>query len=105
MSYSRFSRGYWVFKPEDLVPDLLVMFPDGIFNRKSDVYTYEAEDGYRLHIWSRWSVERDAGYDTPWELAERLIDLKSKGYSVPSSAIAMLVEEQIELDEEENDVN
>ena len=97
MSYSRWSRGYWKWKPDNVPESLREFWPEGLFVRKSDVYTYEAEDGYQLRISDR-RVEKDAGYDTPWELAERLIDLQNKGYAVPDHAIAALVEEQTELD-------
>lgn len=96
MSYCRFSRGYYLVKKEDLIPSLLHMFPAGVYSHKSDVYAYQGECKYILHILS--DVEPDGSYDTPWELAERLIDLEAKGYTIPRNAIADLVEEQLELE-------
>lgn len=97
MSYCRWSVGYYFVLPEDVTEELKELFPKGMYNPKSDVYCYQSDWGYMLHMRDR-RVEHDKEYKTPWELAERLIDLQQKGYAVPYHAVAMLVEDQIELD-------
>lgn len=102
MSYCRWSKGYWAIHPEDVTEGLKEIFPNGLFISKSDTYCYRSEQGYVLHMRDR-RVEQDCEYRTPWELAERLIDLQQKGYNVPDHAVASLVEDQIELDKGELD--